>query len=68
MQSAIQPKPFDTNPCGDGYEVICTTSGHAVTQPRSLRSASGIAQKLNTLHASGDRRAFARALGVYGDA
>jgi hypothetical protein len=66
----IQPaelKPFGTNPCGDGYEVICNQTGHPVTKPRSLRSANGIAQNLNRLHASGDRKAFARALGVYGD-
>lgn len=67
MNAQTSTKPFDTNPCSDGYEVICTTTGHAVTPPRpSLRSANGIAQSLNTLHASGDRKAFARALGVYG--
>lgn len=70
MQSAIQPKPpkaFDTNRCTEGWEVICTRTGHPVTKPRTQRSATGIAVTLNQLLASGDRKAFARALGVYGD-
>ena len=69
MESAIQTaRPFGTNRCGDGWEVICNQTGHPVTKPRpSLKSATGIANNLNTLHASGDRKAFARALGVYGD-
>lgn len=69
MRSAI-PSPvrqFGTNPCAEGYEVICNQTGHPVTKPRSLRSANGIAQTLNRLHDSGDRKAFARALGAHGD-
>lgn len=69
MKSAIpsQPRPFDTNRCSEGWEVICTRTGHPVTKPRTQRSATGIMSTLNQLHASGDRKAFARALGVYGD-
>lgn len=69
MQSAIPSteKPFATNRCSEGWEVICNLSGHAVTLPRSQKSAVGIANTLNRLQASGDRKAFARALGVYGD-
>jgi hypothetical protein len=69
MQSNARPeKPFGTNPCADGWEVICTQTGHPVTKPRSSHhSANGIAVTLNRLQASGDRKAFARALGDYGD-
>lgn len=65
MITTSTEKPFAANPCANGWEVICTHSGHPVTQPRAQRSALGIAQQLNNLHASGDKKAFARALGVY---
>jgi hypothetical protein len=61
-----QPAAFDVNPCADGYEVICTLKGHTVVKARPTRQgARSIATNLNNLLASGDRKAFARALGVY---
>jgi hypothetical protein len=65
MTSSAIPKMFDTRRCIEGWEVISADSGHQVTKPRSQRSAVGICNKLNQLHASGDRKAFARALGTY---
>lgn len=59
-------RAFEANPCADGYEVISTHNGHTVVSARpTRRSANGIAQKLNSLLASGDKKAFARALGCY---
>lgn len=67
MTVTSTPEPaFDVNPTADGWEVICTQKGHTVVKARPTRQgASSIARNLNSLLASGDRRAFARALGVY---
>lgn len=58
---------FGTNPCGDGWEVVDTATGHPVTAPRpSHQSAAATATILNRAAEAGSRT-LARALGCVDD-
>lgn len=54
---------FSYQPTMTGFVVIDDDSGHQVTQEfDTAKSANGVAQTLNRVARTGDRRAFARAL------
>lgn len=63
MPTAAIAAHFSYAPTIDGYEVVDDDTGRPVSGVMETpRQANGVAQNLNSIARSGDRKAFARAL------